>query len=68
MTGYQFNRFLGVLYTTCGGILFFYIAWAFLLRAIVALAALYLISYGLRLQGYPLSRFIFMAQRWRSRF
>jgi len=68
MMSYQINRFLGILYIIGGAVLFFMVAGEFLLRASIAVIALYLISYGLKLQGYPFTRFIFMAQRWRSRF
>ena len=68
MTGYQINRLLGILYIIGGGVLFFMVAGEFLFRASIALIALYLISYGFKLQGYPFTRFIFKAQQWRSRF
>ena len=67
MTGYQFSRSLGTVYVILGFALFLFITWKFLLHLIGAIFALYLINLGMNMQGYPPSRFIFMAQQWRRR-
>jgi hypothetical protein len=68
MSGDQLNRFLGILYIVCGFALVFYILWRLIFWALLVLLGLFLISYGFKMQGYPTSRFVFMAQQWRSRF
>ena len=68
MSGFTMNRFLGILYVVCGFALVFFVAWEFILRALLVLVGLLLISYGFKMQGYTTSRFVFMAQQWRSRF
>lgn len=68
MSGHQIDRFLGMLYIACGFILVTWIMWRVILWALLVVLGLFLISYGFRLQGYPTSRFVFMAQQWKSRF
>jgi small-conductance mechanosensitive channel len=68
MAGYQLNRFLGTLYIICGFVLVFLVLWKLILWALLVLLGLFLISYGFKMQGYPTSRFVFMAQQWKSRF
>ena len=68
MLDHRMRRFLGIVYVICGFALVFLVAWEFILRAMVAIIGLLLISYGFKMQGHSTSRFIFMAQQWRSRF
>ncbi|MCK5632587.1 hypothetical protein KAH94_02480 [bacterium] len=68
MKNFQMNKILGYLYIVFGLILFFLVAWNFLIKAGIALIGLYFVSLGFKMQGYPVSRFLFMAQQWRSRF
>ncbi len=64
----QLNKVLSFFYIVCGLVIFFYASWEFLIRAAFAGSGLYLVSLGFKMQGYPVSRFLFMAQQWRSRF
>jgi len=64
----KLNQILGIVYVVCGLALFFVVAWEFLLRAAIAFVALSLVYYGLKMRGYPMSRFLFIFQQWRSRF
>lgn len=68
MRSYQANRFLGILYVVLGLTVLFFSAWELLLRIALATLGLFIVSKGLKLQGYPTSRLFFMAQQWRSRF
>jgi hypothetical protein len=68
MTNYTLNKFFGTLYIICGFVLVFVVLWKIILWGLLVVLGLFLISYGFRLQGYPPSRFIFMAQQWKSRF
>jgi len=64
----QLNSVLGIIYIICGLTLFLLVSWEFLLRASVAFVSLYLVYYGFKVRGYPMARFLFMYQQWRSRF
>lgn len=68
MSHYSMNRFLGTLYIICGFVLVFAVIWRLLLWTLLVLLGLFLISYGFKMQGYPTSRFVFMARQWKDRF
>jgi len=68
MRSYQVNRFLGILYVVLGLGIFFFVAWEFLFRIMLAAIGLFIVSKGLQLQGYSTSRLFFIVQQWRSRF
>lgn len=58
------NKLLGSICIFAGAVLLILVAGEFLIRMLVAIFALYLISYGMRLSGYP--PITFMAQSWYS--
>ena len=68
MRSHQMNRFLGVFYVVLGFVIFFLFAWDLLFKVALAAIGLFIVSKGLKMQGYPTSRLFFMAQQWRSHF
>jgi len=65
---YQFNQFLGFLCIIFGAWLFAYVMGSFLFRIFFAVVALYLISHGLRLCGFPPLPFVISSWVSRGRF
>jgi sugar phosphate permease len=61
-----YNRFLGTLLTIFGIIILTMTLGEFVLRIMIALFALWLINYGLRMQGQP--PLVVHITRWRQSF
>ena len=61
----DYNKLLGIMLMVVGSVLFVLVAGDFIVRALLAFAALYIINYGMKLRG--MSPLILIAKSWWAR-